>query len=122
MKKLLMLAALCTALSLPAVNLLAADQDRSQEQLYGSQLMSQEERAEQRARMRSAGTWEEQQRIREEHHERMEQRAEKLGIDLPDEPMPGHGSMMQGSGGMGSGGMGSGSMGSGGMGSGGGRK
>ncbi|MFT6914218.1 MAG: nucleotide-binding universal stress UspA family protein [Motiliproteus sp.] len=114
MRKRLILAALCTALSLPAVNLSAADQDRLQEQLYGSQLMTEAERAEQRARMRSAETLEEQERIREEHHERMEKRAEELGIDLPDEPMPGHGSMMQGSGGMGSGGMGSGGMGSGG--------
>lgn len=80
--------------------------------LYGSQLMTERERAEQRARMRSAATWEEQLRIRKEHHERMEKRAKERGIDLPDEPMPQQGPMGQGYGGMGSGGMGSGGSGS----------
>jgi hypothetical protein len=74
------------------VHVLAADQDRVQqqvqteEQIYGSQLMTEQERAEYRARMRNATTAEERERIRNEHHERMKVRAEEQGYSLPDQP------------------------------------
>jgi hypothetical protein len=84
----------------------AADQERtqqqvesqSQEQIYGSQLMTDQERTEYRAKMHAAKTTEEQERIRKEHHENMKMRAEERGMKLPDEPPmqgggmgPGHG-------------------------------
>ncbi len=62
------------------------DQTREQEQIYGSQLMSPQERAEYREGMRSATTLEERERIRDEHHESMKTRAREQGITLPDEP------------------------------------
>jgi hypothetical protein len=126
MKKTLMVSALATALSLSSGLVLAADQvpakekAQTQEQIYGSQLMTQQERAEQRDKMRAAKTAEEREQIRKEHHERMKERAKERGVTLPDEP-PARGSRMGSGGsgmGSGSGGMGSGG---GGMGSGGGR-
>lgn len=61
-------------------------QAEEQEQIYGSQIMTPEERAQYRDRMRAAATEEERQRIRREHHEEMKIRAAKRGITLPDEP------------------------------------
>jgi len=54
--------------------------------IYGSQLMTEEERLLHRERMRSAQSEEEREQIRLEHHKEMQQRAQKLGIELPDEP------------------------------------
>ena len=75
---------------------LAADQQQTQqqiqtqmqeqEQIYGSQLMTEQERTEYRARMRAAKTAEEQEKIRMEHHEQMKQRAKEQGLTLPDVP------------------------------------
>jgi len=112
---------------LPALSM-AAEQERTQvqtqmqhqeqEQIYGSQLMTQEEMAEHRAKMRSLKTNEERQAYRLEHHKMMQERAKEQGITLPDEPPAMGGGMGMGSGmGPGGGGMGMG----GGMGSGGGR-
>ena len=61
-----------------------------QEQVYGSQLMTPEERNEYQTRMRAAANEEERDRIRAEHHERMKIRAQEQGLSLPDEP-PAHG-------------------------------
>lgn len=93
----------------------AADQERApdnvqtqeQEQIFGSQLMTQQERADYRARMHAATTAEERDRIRTEHHELMKSRAAQRGVTLPDEPPVG--GMGMGPGGMtgpGGGGMG----------------
>lgn len=91
------------------------DQDRdktkisSQGPIYGSQLMTVQERKEYRDMMRIAKTDREREQIRLEHHKKMQQRAQQRGITLPDEP-PARGSgMNQGmgaGGGMGSGGTG----------------
>ena len=99
---------------------LAADQKQmqmqDQEQIYGSQLMTQEERAEYRTKMRNATTAEEREKIRNEHHELMKARAKEQGVTIPDNPpASGMGGGMGTGGGMGSG-MG------GGMGSGGGKR
>ncbi|MDD3813466.1 MAG: hypothetical protein PHZ02_02380 [Desulfocapsaceae bacterium] len=150
----LVLSALVGVMSLSAGLTLAADQDRLQDrdrlqtqdrlqtpdqdqdriqdrlqmqdrdQIYGSQLMTQQERTEFRAKMRSAKTAMEREQIRNEHHLRMQERAREQGVTLPQEPpvrggMMGTGSGMGTGGGMGSGGGGMGS-GGGGMGSGGG--
>jgi hypothetical protein len=118
--------ALAGVLSLSAGFVLAADQERAQdkvqkqeqeqEQIYGSQLMTQQERDEFRAKMRSAKTAKEREQIRQEHHERMMVRAKERGVNLPSET-PAHGGHMGSGGGMGAGG----DMGSGGGGMGGGR-
>jgi hypothetical protein len=65
-------------------------QEQVQEQVYGSRLMTPEERNEYQTRMRAAASEEERERIRAEHHERMKIRAQEQGLSLPDEP-PAHG-------------------------------
>ena len=84
---------------------LAADQVRSrvqtQDQVYGSQLMTPQERAEHRTKMRAAKTVEEREQIRKENHERMQERAKERGVTLPAEPPMGGGGMGPGGGGMG---------------------
>jgi len=88
---------------------------QQQERIYGSQLMTKQERADYRRKMHAAKTAAEQEQIRTAHHELMKARAKERGVVLPDEP-PARG------GGMGPGGMGGGmGPGGGGMGSGGGR-
>jgi len=71
--------------------------------IYGSQLMTTQERNEYRARMRAAKTREERERIRAENHERMKERAKEHGVVLPDAP-PRRGPGMSPGPGMGSGG------------------
>lgn len=120
MKQPLIMSALATALFLSTGFALAADQAPDQEktpakkqvQVYGSQLMTQQERSEYRAKMRAVKTAEEREQIRKQHHENMKSRATERGVTLPDDP-PARGSGMGAGGGMGPGG--------GGMGPGGGR-
>lgn len=59
---------------------------QSKEQVYGSQLMTREELAEHRAKMRNLKTNEEREAFRMEHHKKMQERAERLGKTLPDMP------------------------------------
>jgi len=61
-------------------------QSYEQEHIYGSQLMTEQEREQYQHNMRAAKTEEERERIRNEHHERMMQRAKERGVTLPDEP------------------------------------
>ena len=127
-KQRLLVFVLSGALSLSAEFALAADQEpaqqtvqlREQAQIYGSELMTKEERAEYRAKLRAAETEEERKQIRKEQHERMKERAKAQGITLPDEPPAIGGGMgpCGGGTGRGRGGMGPGG---GGMGPGGGR-
>lgn len=92
-------------------------QMHDQDQIYGSQLMTEEERTEYRSKMRSAQTAKEREDIRNEHHQEMQDRAREQGVTLPATP-PAHGGMGEGMGGMGtdSGERGAGSTGTGGMG------
>lgn len=64
------------------------DQTRAQaqERVYGSQLMTPQERSEYSARMRTARTEQEREQIRAEHHDRMQARAKERGVTLPDDP------------------------------------
>lgn len=126
-KKLTMLLALVIALSISAGYSLAAGkestnqyiQSQTQEQIYGSQLMTEQERMEYQDRMRNSSTEQEREQIRKEHHERMKERAKERGLTLPKEPPasgmrrgigggqgmgPGTGGMGQGGGGKGPGG------------------
>jgi len=69
----------------------ARDQLQTREQIrdrdiYGSQLMTTEERNAYRAKMRAAKTAQEREQIRKEHHEQMKVRAKEKGVTIPDEP------------------------------------
>ncbi len=66
----------------------------SGEQIYGSELMTKEERAEHRAKMRSLKTEAEREAYRKEHHMKMQERAKKMGKTLPDMPSAAGGGMM----------------------------
>jgi len=95
-------------LALPGVSIFAEDQ------VYGSELMTKQERMEHRTKMQNMKTMEERERYRMEHHKKMQERAKERGVTLPGSPQMrngmdgGHGDMDGGpSGGMG-GGMGGG--------------
>lgn len=98
-------------------------QTQSSDQIFGSQLMTRQERIEHRNKLLAAKTAGEREQIRAEHHTRMQARAKERGLSLPDTPPPagvGKGMGPGPGGGMG-GGMGPGGGMGGGMGSGGGR-
>jgi len=61
-------------------------QDKAQkpELIYGSQLMTRQERDEYHAKMRSLKTEEEREAFRMEHHQKMQERAKAKGKTLPD--------------------------------------
>lgn len=98
-KRTLMVSTLAVGLSLSAGFTWAAitevaenqvqGQAQEQEQVYGSQIMTQQERIEFRARMSAATTAEEREQIRKEHHEQMQARAKERGVTLPDSPPAG---------------------------------
>lgn len=99
-----LLLALIIAAAMPAM---AQDRppQRDQERIYGSQLMTEQERSDYRQQMRSKQTEQEREALRQEHHQRMVERARERGIQLPEEPPQGAGrGMGPGGGGMGPGG------------------
>lgn len=53
--------------------------------IYGSQLMTQQERTEYQQRMRELKTQEERDQFRKEHHTKMQERAKERGMKLPDD-------------------------------------
>ena len=61
------------------------DQLEDQKQIYGVQLMTQQERAAFRAKMSAAKTLKEREQIRNENHQVMKKRAESQGLTLPDQ-------------------------------------
>lgn len=129
MKKILAFSVLTGALLLSVGSVSAADKESAKAAVPPAQadarpLMTKQERAEHRAKMRAAKTPGEREKIRKAHHEKMKERAKERGVTLPDEPPVRGSGMGPGAGGMGTGGgMGPGSgMGPGnGMGPGGGR-
>jgi hypothetical protein len=103
MKKMTLAIAFSAALLSGAALVQAAGDDN--EPVYGSQMMTQQERMEYRNRMRQTTTQQEREQIRNQHHEQMRERARERGITLPEEP-PASGGMGQGQGGgMGQGGL-----------------
>jgi outer membrane murein-binding lipoprotein Lpp len=121
-----LLAAAASGLLLAGVGLAstagaAQTQTQVQATIYGSQLMTPQERNAYRNKMRETKTAQEREKLRIEHHEQMQERAKQRGITLPDAPpekgmrkgMGPGGGMVQGGSGMGPGG--------GGMGTGGGK-
>ena len=113
-KKPLLISAMASSLLLAFNPGFAADppvQKQAQEQVYGSQLMTERERTAYQSKMRSAKTNEEREQIRAQHHKEMQVRAKQQGVTLPDEPPAqgmGGGMGSGGGAGMGGGGMGSG--------------
>jgi len=73
------------AMAIPGTSVFSA------EQIYGSQLMTQQERIEHRTKMQSMKTMEERERYRMEHHMKMQERAEEQGVTLPDSTPMGNG-------------------------------
>ncbi|MGE0113976.1 MAG: hypothetical protein AB7T07_03700 [Steroidobacteraceae bacterium] len=59
----------------------------TQELVYGRQLMTDAERAEYRAKMRTLKTQQEREAFRLEHHKKMQERAKEKGVTLPDMPL-----------------------------------
>jgi hypothetical protein len=118
-KQAMLLAAITGMMALASVSVSAVEPTQAQtarqtqEQVYGSQLMTKQERIEYRAKMRSLKTQDERDAFRLEHHTLMQERATAKGVTLPNTPAAGAGmnpGMKRGAGeGMGSGtGMGSG--------------
>ena len=68
----------------------AQKQTQARESVYGWELMTDEEFAQHRTKMRSLRTREERQRYRAEHHAQMMERAQERGVDLIG-PAPGRG-------------------------------
>jgi hypothetical protein len=89
------LAALTLGLGMAAAGPMGSA-NAQQEQIFGRELMTEQERNELRAKMRSATSEEEREQIRWENHIKMQERAKARGIDLPEAPMLG---MRQGRGG-----------------------
>lgn len=62
------------------------DQDRLQDPIYGSQLMTRQERMDYQAQMRTLKTEQEREAYRLAHHQRMQERAKVQGVTLPETP------------------------------------
>jgi len=78
-----------------ALGVIATGLSVAEEAVYGSQLMTRQERIEHRNAMRTMKTPEERNAYREAHHKQMQERAKEKGVILPDMPP------VQGMGGMG---------------------
>jgi Spy/CpxP family protein refolding chaperone len=108
MKRLSMVSALAMALflsfgaALVASHASALEGTEMQKNVYGSQLMTLDERKEYHAKMGAAKTAAEREQVRKEHHARMKARAHERGVTLPDEP-PARASGMGGGSGIGPG-------------------
>lgn len=82
---------------------LKSGQTEKQAQIYGVQLMTEQERNEYRARMLAAITSEERELIRNENHKAMQERATSHGMSLPEKHPADVGDMNQGAAMMGQG-------------------
>ena len=65
-----------------------AENKQTQQQVYGRQLMTEEEYAAHHDKMRAAKTEAERQQIRKQNHMLMKARAEERGLSIPGEPPP----------------------------------
>lgn len=88
--KYLLLAGVLSMLA-PGYAAFAADQKQTQDQVYGWQMMSEQERNEYHTKMQNMKTAEERERYRMEHHKMMQERAKAQGKTLPDMPHSGQG-------------------------------
>ncbi len=60
-------------------------QAQNRNQVYGSELMTEQERNEHQEKLRNMKSEQEREAYRAEHHEEMQQRATKQGVALPDD-------------------------------------
>lgn len=105
-RRLWIVSTLVTILFFSAGFALAVEQNRvqdraltqTQEQVYGSQLMTQQERSDYQARMGAANTAAEREQIREKHHEAMIERARERGVTMPEDTPATRGNVMRGDG------------------------
>jgi hypothetical protein len=103
-KRLSVVSALAMAMFLPfglalvASRASALEWPEAQEFVYGSQIMTLEERKEYQVKVRAATTEAEREQVRREHHARMKARARERGVTLPDEATAGASGMGGGSG------------------------
>lgn len=79
-------AASASAVAQPTTQTPAQAPVQAQERIYGSQLMTAEERSEYRQRMRELKTQQERDELRKAHHAKMQERAKERGVVLPDQP------------------------------------
>ncbi|MEQ1638778.1 MAG: hypothetical protein ABL903_19130 [Methylococcales bacterium] len=94
LKHKLIISALTSILALSSSLTFAVDQ--VQEQVYGRELMTEQEREAQQSKMRAAKTNEEREQIRAEQHQRMKERAKESGKTLSDKPPVNGGGMGRG--------------------------
>src|SRR5690348_11140077 len=84
----LMAAAMAVAMMVMTVSLFAAEQpapaSRKSEPIYGYGMMSSQERNDYREHMRNARSADERQKIRDEHHKLMQERAKERGVTLSE--------------------------------------
>lgn len=69
-----------------AEEMMKMDPAATQETIYGSELMTEQERNTYRQRLTEAKTEEERAQIRTQHHEQMWARAKEKGVTLPEQP------------------------------------
>lgn len=107
-KRTSLLATMAAAMAFIAIPPWAADTtpapQQTQDQIYGSELMTPRERAAFRTKLRNARSFTEREQIRLDHHKAMQARAKAQGLTLPDTPPALGGGMGPGGGGMGPGG------------------
>lgn len=75
----------------------------AEDNVYGWEMMTKQERIQHRETMRNFKTNEERERYRLEHHKRMQERANERGLSMPDMPQNGIQDRMRDGTGMGSG-------------------
>jgi hypothetical protein len=81
----MMAAAIAAAMMTMTVSLFAAEQPAPKsEPIYGYRMMSDPERNQYRERMRNAASAEDRQKVRDEHHKLMQDRAKERGVTLPE--------------------------------------
>jgi hypothetical protein len=66
----------------------ASTQVQTQQRVYGSQLMTVQERNDYRQQMRALKNPQERDQFRSEHHTKMQEPAKERGVTLPDAPPP----------------------------------
>lgn len=81
-----LVAAVSLLLAGASTSLLAQDQTQLQDPVYGSQLLTRQERAQYQTKMRSLKTEQEREAFRLEHHKEMQERAKAQGVTLPETP------------------------------------
>lgn len=78
-------AAIAALLAVGGAGVATAQPSRETEAIYGSQLMTDREKMQYRQKLRQARTPQEREGIRVQHHLEMLQRAQRMGVTLPEQ-------------------------------------